>query len=785
MDRKIQLYVSASETQRLELFEDEQINVTSTVQNIQDLSKNYTDFSQSFTIPASDYNNAILEHFYQSDVNSSLDYNLRLDAFIEIDLTFFRRGKLQVEKANIKNGRPDNYTVTFYGDGASVKDLIGEDLLSDLDYEAYNHLYEWYEVHQRITNSTNAYDVKYPLISTQRIWNWQGNLIDATTPDWLSISGGNNNIDSNGGAMVFDELCPAFRVSKIFDLMESKYGLTFSGTFLNDKRFTDLFLWYKNANGINKTGKSYPCEINSISQIIGSVDLSSAISLSQNSITLQELALGQSFIHKISLNVLTVSNSSPYYIDTYQNGNLISTLTTSGTGVKALVQVNNTSGMNDVYTFSIRFTAISTTMTHEFFYSLFGSFNPQPAVVTSNATINSLLFLNLAANAPKMKVIDFFSGILKTFNLVCVGTGLNQYELAPLDAWYGQGKILDISKHVDVDSIDVQRMPLYNKIGFNFQKSESVLNSQFSQTYNREYGNMLYQYDYDGGEYITELPFENLLQQKFTGTDLQVGYCLNNEFAPYVPKPVLLYQYDNHNCNFKLSDGTNNPTVTNYTPFGQDLLHNSQNYTLNFAPETSSFLLQPIQNTLFYEYNFSYLYNLYNLKQRLINVKTKLPVSILTSLKLNDRLVIRDKRYIINDMKSNLTNGEVNFSLYLDFRPIINMNVPVVPPSGGALSIAFNIPNGGESINLTPSEGVTLSASRLTESEIITATIGSSEPETFHTIEATYNFLDGSTTSETVSILVLSEIESLKADSFSFTADSRITIDQREAYATR
>ena len=175
-----------------------------------------------------------------------------------------------------------------------------------------------------------------------------------------------------------------------------------------------------------------------------------------------------------------------------------------------------------------------------FFYSLFGSFNPQPAVVTSNATINSLLFLNLAANAPKMKVIDFFSGILKTFNLVCVGTGLNQYELAPLDAWYGQGKILDISKHVDVDSIDVQRMPLYNKIGFNFQKSESVLNSQFSQTYNREYGNMLYQYDYDGGEYITELPFENLLQQKFTGTDLQVGYCLNNEFAPYVPKPVLL-----------------------------------------------------------------------------------------------------------------------------------------------------------------------------------------------------------------------------------------------------
>lgn len=781
MNRKIQLYVSASETQRLELFEDEQINVTSTVQNIQDLSKNYTDFSQSFTIPASDYNNAILEHFYQSDLNSSLDYNLRLDAFIEIDLTFFRRGKLQVEKANIKNGRPDSYTVTFYGDGASVKDLIGEDLLSDLDYDAYNHTYSWFEVHQRITNSTNAYDVKYPLISSQRIWQYQSTQIDATLPDWLSLSGGNNDIHSGGGAMVFDELCPAFRVSKIFDLIELKYGVTFSGTFLNDKRFTDLFLWYKNANGINKTSEAFPVDITSIASNSGTVDLSSAISLLKDRIKVIFISGGS--YHRIQLNVTSVTTGSIYYIDVYQNGNLLNTIPASGTGIKTLLFTNNTSGVNDVYTFSIRFTAANV-LTSSFIYQLLGSAS-NGIVTTTNATITSQINLNLAANAPKMKVIDFFSGILKTFNLVCVGTGLNQYELAPLDAWYGQGRILDISKHVDVDSIDVQRMPLYKKIGFNFQKSESVLNSQFSQTYNREYGNMLYQYEYDGGEYITELPFENLLQQKFTGTDLQVGYCLNNEFAPYVPKPVLLYQYDNHNCSFRLSDGTNAPPVTNYTPFGQDLVYNSQNYTLNFAPETSSFLLQPIQNTLFYEYNFSYLYNLYNLKQRLINVKTKLPVSILTSLKLNDRLVIRDKRYIINDMKSNLTSGEVNFSLYLDFRPMINMNVPVVPPSGGALSIAFNMPNGGESINLTPSEGVTLSASRLTESEIITATVGSSEPETFHTIEATYNFLDGSTTSETVSILVLSEIESLKADSSSFTADSRITIDQREAYATR
>jgi hypothetical protein len=753
MDRKIQLYVGAADTKRLELFNDEQINVTSTVQNIQDLSKNFTDFSQSFTIPASDYNNAILEHFYQSDVNSSLDYNIRLDAFIEIDLTFFRRGKLQVEKANIKNNRPDSYTVTFYGDGTSIKDFIAEDLLSDLDYEVYNHIYTWDAIYDRIVNGGTKYDVKYPLISSQRIWQYQNTVIDATTPDWLAIGGAANDISTTNGAINYTELCPALRVSKIFGLIESKYGVTFTGTFLNDKRFTDLFLWYKNANGINRTGQSYQIDITSIASSSGTVDLSNSVSVNKDSIKTSYISGGGGY-HSIALNVLSASNSSEYYIDTYQNGNLIGTTKRTGTGLYTIVFVTNPSGLSDVLTFSIRATA-AITLTHELRYDFIGSGNRNGTVITTNATTNALLYLNLSANAPKIKVIDFFAGILKTFNLVCVGTGLNEYELAPLDTWYGQGRILDISKHVEIDSIDVQRMPLYNKIGFNFQPSESVLNKQFSQTYNREYGNILYQYDYDGGEYVTQLPFENLLQQKFTGTDLQVGYCLNNEFSPYVPKPILLYQYENLKCAFEFTNGVQPVPITSYTPFGQDLLYNNENHTLNFAAETSSLLLVPIQNTLFSEYNFSYLYNLYNLKQRLVNVKTKLPTSILTSLKLNDRVIIRDKRYVINDMKSNLTNGEVDFSLYLDFRPMINNPIETVPPEGSKLLLSFNLPNEVDSIDLEPDKNITLSDVRLTTSKIITATVGASKINDFQTIHVAYNFKNGTTTTDEVSILTV------------------------------
>jgi len=103
--RQVQVYI---EGQKIELFEDEQINVTSSVQNINDISKVFTDFSQSFTVPASTVNNQIFKHFYQTDIgdpynpSTLFDHNIRRNALIEIDLTTFRRGKISIEKANIK-----------------------------------------------------------------------------------------------------------------------------------------------------------------------------------------------------------------------------------------------------------------------------------------------------------------------------------------------------------------------------------------------------------------------------------------------------------------------------------------------------------------------------------------------------------------------------------------------------------------------------------------------------------------------------------------------------------
>jgi hypothetical protein len=753
MNRKIQVYI---EGQRLELFNDEQIQVTSTQQNVADISKTYTDFSQSFTIPASTYNNAILQHFYQSDVNSTTDHNIRRNAFIEIDLTFFRRGKIQIDKAQLKNGQVESYTLQFFGEGKTLLDYFGEDLLSDLDYTPINHLYNGAQVKARIEDNANTYDVKYPLISSKRVWTYDGNPPTTISPAYYSIpTNSSHDIHQSAGHIHYTELFPALRVKKIFEQIADKYGVTFNGNFLSDDRFTKLFLWYKNKNEMQVLSESYLVDMQSVTTPTGLYDLTSRFDTSLD--TLNVIELSGVLSHLIEFNVTSASTGNDYYIDVYQNGNLFTTLLGNGTGTYTADFFNQTAGIDITYQFKLRGATamtLGTTITYSVQY-LSGLAIVSESATCTNASQVIVLNTDLASMSPVMKISEFFSGICKAFNLTCYATSENAYQLEPLDDWYSAGAIVDISRFVDVDTTDVDRMKLYKKVTMKYQNSESFLNKQFSQLFMREYGDTTYQYSYDGDEFTLDVPFENLLQTKFTGTNLQVGYSLNNEFAPYIPKPILLYQYDNQSADFHFNDGTSTNTILDYTPFGQDLYTNLTNYTLNFAPDISTILNEPVQQTLFGTYYFSYLYNLYNLKQRLISVKTILPIGLLTSLRLNDRLVIRDKRYIINSMQSNLTTGEVNFQLILDFRPMVNATqTPNVGVDGGDIQLSIDFVNDTFSASITTtSADVIIAPDYIEAAQLVTITLPSGTAGNIYPIDVEYTLNSGIIETRTINII--------------------------------
>ena len=97
----------------------------------------------------------------------------------------FRSGKIQLEKANLKDGKADSYTITFYGDLVTLKDLFGEDTLTDLDYSNVTAPYSLSDVANAMT-STSDLDVRYPLISSDRLWSYG----DSTSTDIKNSSAG-------------------------------------------------------------------------------------------------------------------------------------------------------------------------------------------------------------------------------------------------------------------------------------------------------------------------------------------------------------------------------------------------------------------------------------------------------------------------------------------------------------------------------------------------------------------------------------------------------------------
>jgi hypothetical protein len=125
-------------------------------------------------------------------------------------------------------------------------------------------------------------------------------------------------------------------------------------------------------------------------------------------------------------------------------------------------------------------------------------------------------------------------------------------------------------------------------------------------------------------------------------------------------------------------------------------------------------------------------------------------------LQLNDRLVIRDRRYIINEMKTNLTTGDADLQLILDFRPIVNSTNPnpKVSTEGGTVKYIINLPNNALEAEFSCSNtDVTFSPNPMTASGILTIGLPSGAAGTVYTIDIVYQNTDGSTTTETFYII--------------------------------
>lgn len=706
--RTVQVYV---DDVRLDLFEDEDVVVTSTIQNINDISKIFTDYSQTLSVPASKVNNEVFKHYYNNDVSGVSISKERIPSRVEINHTPFRVGKMQLEGASINNNQADSYKITFYGDIVTLKDKFGDDKLKDLNYDSLSEVYDGANIKANISSTADE-NIRYPLMTSDRIWQY-------------NTGGGVDDINGVTGAIVFDELFPALKVSKIFEFIQAEYNLTFIGNFLTDKRFTNMYTLWKNRKtpvlGLQPTDITFD-KAGSDYFKTNFVELTY---LKPKSYTppLYDASLTTNSRYDLTLFHSCNNTGLSYSIDVYRegispNGNIFNNgivqtfeFVNIVAGAQTTVEVLTTQGVNipdaTVWKYSYKIRSNDAVTIFDVDIRAVHNYNVRVLVSDTPISLSDTFiceianvdnpfvlsnFMDFTMSAPDMKISTYFSGILSEFNLTCVpqqdGT---TFKIEPLRAWYEAGGEVDITPYVITDSIKISRPKLYKTISFEWEKSKSFMNEQFNELYNRQYGSLKEVFPFDGKEFKIKLPFENLYFSRFSGTNLQVAYSTTESIAgkSYVPKVTNLYLDETTTCSFQFNDGSTTSEITSYVPLGQDLVYNTENYSSNFGLDISTLKNLSTPNSLFGIYYEDYLQSLFNDKTREVEVDCMLPLPVLTLLTLDDAIILRDKKYRINEMKSNLTSGKVTLNLLSDWVER-ETSVPVsskpVKPTGGTLS---------------------------------------------------------------------------------------------------
>lgn len=648
---KVSIYV---EGQELELFKDENIEINSTVQNIADISKTFSDFSQSFTVPASNKNNSIFQHYYNSDIDGTFNPNIRVLGYIELGSLPYRFGLIQLEDVKLKDQRPYAYTVRFFSSTLSLSDLFKEDILGVLDFSDYDH-----EFNDDIFDATYAPtiaggDVYYPLISSVR------NMVVG--------DGSVNDITSVTGKLKYFELKPALRLSRIFDAIQTYYGVTFRNDFLNRAVFDNLFMWlHSKSDGL------------AVAQTGAIVDLTFAGLLSEIDVSLNTIT-----------NTITTSQRTtlPLYLHTWITIKITPSsgyLTTDYT-VQIFDIANNLLGSLNVVQ-GVTTLQIQADENNEFYFKVLSNspFEYTPlvivkrqyttgSVITRGATQALQSFvgqIKISNNIPKIKVRDFITSIIKMFNLILVPVNSTTFTLIPLDDWYAKGNLIDITSFVDTKDIVVKRPRLFKQIDFKHQNTGQILGERFRENNGGiGYGDLQSKFDIDGTELKVETQFENLVFERLSDlatadlTNIQVGKSIDKTLAPYIGKPFIFYRcgYQMYDTPIK-ADGHADLTHTWLTSTENDLFINQVSNSVNYSTDISTFLYSEITRNLYSNYWQDYISDLYSLKRRLSTYTAYLPIGILINLNLNDRIQIGGNAYVINSMKINLTTGKVDFEL--------------------------------------------------------------------------------------------------------------------------
>ena len=677
----------------LDMFADEGISIKSVVKDMNDPKKLFTDFSRSFTLPASKQNNKVFKHYYNVEIQNSVDSRELIPAKILMNNSTYKVGNIRVDGARIVNGIAVHYKVTFIGKLSELSRQIGKDKINELDFTS---LYDGsFDFVAEVQNTTKR-DLMFPLASRKERF-----LADSGTSS-LGIENARNiaystATPSDDYGIREQDLVGALSVGAILDKIETKYGFNFTGA-LEADYIRDLYLW------LHQTDKERSGEL--LSALATGYAYTGTASADFTPLT-------NGFVYSATDATNTLGQDRRYYVTVKgtfsgsatvklkMGGNIVREVSVSGDFTDpVIIYGSSTDRIFQVEVDCETSNTVDVTVNinqYDKEYATAGTINYKAwvykslRVMTSQAVVGTAGTYSAQKNIPDMSVMEFLSSIFKMFNIIAEVDANLGISTKHYDHFMSEGEVKDFTKYVDISGYDVNRPNLYSSLLMRFEEPSLALEAGYKAVNGRNYGEIKYDLTGSEGVKLSGATYDLKVNNQRTpleplddlddGSDFRVCYALFSDVGGTEQsiKPMFTYI-----C----TPDTTTGSISQIAFYGNLTMASSTAYTMpsnvhqrgqaspvGFYGDVGLYFGEELSE---YRYGFTMngngLWNsfyrgttalMFDEDKRKVKLKAHIPQSQLLLLKLSDTLRLSNKFYNINSLETNYLSGVTKLDLTL------------------------------------------------------------------------------------------------------------------------
>jgi hypothetical protein len=520
---------------QLDLYKDETIVMKYASKDLNDITKVFAPYSQDFTFEASNNNRKYLGFYGDTDViKIKTDSKYYCKIYVGGQLDSF--GFLKLKSVKYENNKAQSFLASFATSVTNLKDKLGDETIQDLTDTA---LIQWTRDHvSDLISSTETYTfdgvqtkVYVPLISNNRVWQYNSNPVAL-----------DNIIVGSTGYINSSELRPAVNLNSILEFIKKKYNLLIELPIAQRSEFAKAFMWC-NTEIINKTSQiKLKCDnsmLTAYSIVVGNggnQPISSATSERKYSITQSlnaykiiknsitdiywtiypycEFNINFQNLYNVSstgenkLDILLVSKTTGELITSttqdYSEGNFKGQIKIQddffvGNELEFYVYLQFSNPVTFEYTrtnLSFKYEKTEFSFGFQRYYFDFYQYENGNTYFASN---NSFATINVFKALPNMKVLDFLTSLIKTFNLAIYDSSPdndNLFFLTPAnieetDQVYSKLEV-DYTPYVDIKEHSKASVEQYNYYNLKHVTSKYRSNVDYKRIYGSEYGQIYF-----------------------------------------------------------------------------------------------------------------------------------------------------------------------------------------------------------------------------------------------------------------------------------------------------